>query len=185
MPQSLSCGTRGLISLKIPSADSVHGESCYTHSISNAGIYSGLGSTLQSENSCLATKIKFKKKVLNCRWYKCSQPRSPKIDILHAAFIFWFWIYPRQSLLADPGSFSNATERAAWPIVVPSSCSAQQRAGGRERRPRALVNWACLIPPVLLITVLCLFVNLAPLLPSFCRELSLSCKYALAGWLWR
>lgn len=62
MPQSLSCGTRGLISLKIPSADSVHGESCYIHSISNAGIYSGLGSTLQSENSCLATKIKFKKK---------------------------------------------------------------------------------------------------------------------------
>lgn len=68
--------------------------------------------------------------------------------------------------------------------MVPSSCSAQQRAGGRERRPRALLNWACLIPPVLLITVLCLFMNLLPLLPRFCGELSLSCKSAFAGWLW-
>lgn len=39
------------------SADSVPGESCYSHSISNAGIYSGLGNTLQFENPCLASKI--------------------------------------------------------------------------------------------------------------------------------
>lgn len=67
--------------------------------------------------------------------------------------------------------------------MVPSSCSAQQRAGGRERRQRTLVNWTCLIPPALLTTVLCLFMNLAFLLPRFWRELCLSWKFTLAGWL--
>ena len=39
----------------------MHGEGCYTHSISNAEIYSGLGSTLQLKNPFLDSEIKKKK----------------------------------------------------------------------------------------------------------------------------